>query len=156
MKTIWTPELVERLRVLWDSGLSAGQCAAILGRGVSRNAVMGKVHRAGMTARIRDKTLRGIRPNGPRAPRKKRAHKVNNMIVRAEAPRALYRPKTIPVPPDSVPVGLMALSGLESLPGMCRWPVGGDMESTLFCGAPREKPPYCPWHSIAAFAPRVR
>ena len=152
MKTIWTPELVERLRVLWDSGLSAGQCAAILGRGLSRNAVMGKVNRARMNIRTRTR----LKTEGVRAPRKKRAHKVNNMIVRAEAPIALYKPKTVPVPPDSVPVGIMALSGLESLPGMCRWPVGGDRENTLFCGAPREVAPYCPWHSMAAFAPRVR
>jgi len=40
----WTDERVERLKRLWSEGLSASQIAAQLG-GVSRNAVIGKVHR---------------------------------------------------------------------------------------------------------------
>ncbi|MEP4560994.1 MAG: GcrA family cell cycle regulator, partial [Nitratireductor sp.] len=40
----WTDERVELLKKLWAEGLSASQIAAQLG-GVSRNAVIGKVHR---------------------------------------------------------------------------------------------------------------
>ena len=40
----WTDERVELLRKLWSEGLSASQIAAQLG-GVTRNAVIGKVHR---------------------------------------------------------------------------------------------------------------
>ena len=40
----WTDERVELLKKLWSDGLSASQIAAELG-GITRNAVIGKVHR---------------------------------------------------------------------------------------------------------------
>ena len=46
----WTDERVERLKKLWSEGLSASQIAAQLG-GVSRNAVIGKVHRLSLPGR---------------------------------------------------------------------------------------------------------
>ena len=49
---IWTDERVELLRKLWAEGLSASQIAAQLG-GVSRNAVIGKVHRLKLSGRGR-------------------------------------------------------------------------------------------------------
>ena len=50
---IWTEERVETLRRLWAEGLSASQIAAQLG-GVSRNAVIGKVHRLKLSGRGRN------------------------------------------------------------------------------------------------------
>lgn len=47
----WTDERVERLSTLWLEGRSASQIAADLGGGVSRNAVIGKVHRLGLSGR---------------------------------------------------------------------------------------------------------
>ena len=46
----WTDERVELLRKLWTEGHSASQIAAQLG-GVTRNAVIGKVHRLGLSGR---------------------------------------------------------------------------------------------------------
>ncbi|MCB1485650.1 MAG: GcrA cell cycle regulator, partial [Hyphomicrobiaceae bacterium] len=40
----WTDERVELLKKLWGEGLSASQIAGRLGS-VTRNAVIGKVHR---------------------------------------------------------------------------------------------------------------
>uniref|UniRef100_UPI0028AB0CB5 GcrA family cell cycle regulator n=1 Tax=Shinella sp. TaxID=1870904 RepID=UPI0028AB0CB5 len=48
----WTDERVERLKKLWAEGLSASQIAAQLG-GVSRNAVIGKVHRLNLPGRAK-------------------------------------------------------------------------------------------------------
>lgn len=48
-QVIWTPELVERLRALWLSGLSASQIAEKFGWRFSRSAVIGKIHREGIT-----------------------------------------------------------------------------------------------------------
>ena len=42
----WTEERVEMLKQLWTDGLSASQIARKMG-GVTRNAVIGKVHRLG-------------------------------------------------------------------------------------------------------------
>jgi GcrA cell cycle regulator len=45
----WTEERVELLKKLWADGLSASQIAGRLGE-VTRNAVIGKVHRLGLAA----------------------------------------------------------------------------------------------------------
>ena len=46
----WTDERVSTLKKLWLDGLSASQIAKQLG-GVTRNAVIGKVHRLGLSGR---------------------------------------------------------------------------------------------------------
>ncbi len=46
----WTEERVDRLRQLWGSGKSASEIAEMLG-GVTRNAVIGKAHRLGLSGR---------------------------------------------------------------------------------------------------------
>ena len=46
----WTDERVEKLKELWTEGMSASQIAMVLG-GVTRNAVIGKVHRLGLSNR---------------------------------------------------------------------------------------------------------
>lgn len=49
----WTDERVDTLKRLWGEGHSASQIATHLG-GVSRNAVIGKVHRLGLESRKKD------------------------------------------------------------------------------------------------------
>ncbi len=49
----WTDERIELLRKLWLEGLSASQIARELANGISRNAVIGKVHRLGMSGRVK-------------------------------------------------------------------------------------------------------
>ena len=46
----WSDERVEVLKKLWGEGQSASQIAKELG-GVTRNAVIGKVHRLGLSNR---------------------------------------------------------------------------------------------------------
>ena len=46
----WTDERVEKLKKMWGEGQSASQIAKELG-GVTRNAVIGKVHRLGLSNR---------------------------------------------------------------------------------------------------------
>ena len=47
----WTEERVKKLTLLWKSGNSASKIAIELGEGVSRNAVIGKIHRLGLSER---------------------------------------------------------------------------------------------------------
>ena len=47
----WTDERVELLKKMWSDGQSASQIAKELG-GVTRNAVIGKVHRLGLSNRV--------------------------------------------------------------------------------------------------------
>ena len=74
----WTEERVELLRKLWGDGLSAAQVAAELGPGITRNAVIGKIHRLGLAERA--KTSSVPRPRAPRTPRTQTAE------IRAQGP----------------------------------------------------------------------
>src|SRR5262249_61281613 len=47
----WDDDLVERLKLLWADGVSASAIALEFGRGITRNAIIGKVHRLGFTNR---------------------------------------------------------------------------------------------------------
>lgn len=49
----WTDERVEMLKTMWAEGMSASQIAKELGS-VTRNAVIGKVHRLGLASRNTD------------------------------------------------------------------------------------------------------
>ena len=62
----WDEQRVERLKTLWSEGLSASQIAAALG-GVTRNAVIGKVHRLGLSGRAKAPSSATPRQRKPRA-----------------------------------------------------------------------------------------
>ena len=62
----WTEERVERLSTMWLAGQSASQIAAELGEGVSRNAVIGKVHRLGLSGRTLPAAADAAPPARPR------------------------------------------------------------------------------------------
>ena len=62
----WTDERVELLKKLWSDGLSASQIAAELG-GITRNAVIGKVHRLGLSGRAKSASSASPRPRKARS-----------------------------------------------------------------------------------------
>jgi hypothetical protein len=59
-KAPWTEERVELLKKLWAEGLSASQIAGRLLQGVTRNAVIGKVHRLNLSEQPSPATLRPV------------------------------------------------------------------------------------------------
>src|SRR5438045_4959711 len=63
----WTDERVELLKILWGDGLSASQIAGELG-GITRNAVIGKVHRLGLSGRAKAPSSSVPRQRKPRTP----------------------------------------------------------------------------------------
>ena len=67
----WTDERVELLKKLWAEGLSASQIAGRLG-GVTRNAVIGKVHRLGLSGRATSSRSSSPRPRRTHVPRQHR------------------------------------------------------------------------------------
>src|ERR1041385_458667 len=62
----WTDERVAQLTKLWADGLSASQIAAELG-GITRNAVIGKVHRLGLSGRAKSPSSSSPRPRKARS-----------------------------------------------------------------------------------------
>jgi GcrA cell cycle regulator len=153
----WTDERVDLLRKLWNDGLSASQVAAELGGGITRNAVIGKIHRLGLAERA--KAPAAPRPRAPKPPRsqstaRSHGHSVGNLAL-AFAPRAHVAPAPRldedVVIPMSERVTLMELR--ES---MCRWPMGDPTTPEFrFCGgkAPAGAGPYCAYHARVAYQP---
>ncbi|MGX9393932.1 GcrA family cell cycle regulator (plasmid) [Nitrobacteraceae bacterium UC4446_H13] len=130
----WTDERVERLKSLWTQGLSASQIAAELG-GVTRNAVIGKVHRLGLSGRA----TTAAKPRAPRLQKPSRFRPVGNGLHRGNL--ALTSPdiayvEEVRVTAEIVPLArYLTLAELE--PSSCRWPIGDPSSPDFrFCGAP--------------------
>jgi hypothetical protein len=51
----WTHERIEQLKKLWEAGYTASNIATELG-GITRNAVIGKAHRLGLSGRMKSKS----------------------------------------------------------------------------------------------------
>ena len=140
----WTDARVEVLKTLWLDGFSASQVARALG-GVTRNAVIGKVHRLGLSGRGAPAASQlGVR----RPPRPPPAATPRRRVV-AKTPLPLPPP-----PPAAAPVlvceeGPGAVAGVEALGRcMCKWPLGDPRSDTFtFCGKTTEGGPYCRNHT---------
>ncbi len=90
----WTDERVETLKRMWVEGQSASQIAKELG-GVTRNAVIGKVHRLGLSNRASS----AEEEEAPQAaaPAKAEAARPEPVAPRAEPPRPAPTPQAAPV-----------------------------------------------------------
>jgi GcrA cell cycle regulator len=138
----WNDERVEQLKKMWSEGLSASQIAQKMG-GVTRNAVIGKVHRLGLSGRA-----------APAKPQRGCSFGGGEEVVRMEpAPRAI-----IPEPEFIAPLVLeggdkTTVATLKN--NMCRWPVGDPARDDFhFCGqstSPGKS--YCAYHAHLAFQP---
>ncbi len=159
----WTDERVETLKKLWAEGLSASQIAGRLG-GVTRNAVIGKVHRLGLSGRTttsRSKTPRPRRRAGPRqqtgaggAPAFRTHGNVALKSYIAAEPEAMPEAMPAPIKELVIPVAERA-SILTLTEHMCRWPIGDPGDPDFhFCGRHSDVGvPYCDYHSRVAYQP---
>jgi GcrA cell cycle regulator len=156
----WTDERVEQLRQLWQEGKSASQIAATLSNGITRNAVIGKVHRLGLSGRVKAPSQsvprqRAPRPAGqrPASPRMHapRTHGANAL---AFAPRYDLRPVERPIEDVVVPIS-DPITIMELKESTCRWPLGDPATPEFrYCGGPSPVgTPYCPFHSRVAYQP---
>ena len=176
----WTDERVELLKVMWSEGKSASQIAKELG-GVTRNAVIGKVHRLGLSNRG---------PNGDRldeidAAPAEAAPEEEEAVDAPAAPDPALRPREVgvaPIRPKPIPVSGQPMppqpSGSEISPEAlanlaevakkarrlnlmqltertCKWPIGDPATDDFwFCGLPCVPgKPYCETHVAVAFQP---
>ncbi|MFC0341545.1 GcrA family cell cycle regulator [Paracoccus niistensis] len=87
----WTDERVETLKRMWAEGQSASQIAKELG-GVTRNAVIGKVHRLGLSNRVEGDD----QPAASAAPAAQPAAEPVVATAPAEVPRVAPEPEPEP------------------------------------------------------------
>ena len=157
----WTDERVELLRKLWSEGLSASQIAAQLG-GVSRNAVIGKVHRLKLSGRGR------ATASAPRA-KKASAGPAKTTVRPTRTVTASIGATALQVQFDAEPVARQVLRPVQNVvvpisrrleltqltERTCKWPNGDPLaEDFNFCGNDvGENGPYCGYHSRLAYQP---
>ena len=176
----WTEERVELLKKLWLEGLSASQIAGVLGEGVTRNAVIGKVHRLKLTgrakpassaprARATPRPSGGVRRISPGGGASRPSSGIASMMksrsmpsgggmtqgatalkIEDEFQREVY------VAPQVQELYIpedQRLSLLQLNEHTCKWPIGDPLTPDFyFCGQHSEEgKPYCDFHSRRAY-----
>jgi GcrA cell cycle regulator len=121
----WNPERVEQLRNFVTAGLTCSQIAAEIG--VTRNAVIGKIHRLGLSpgrpAAVPARLCPPRRP--PRLPSQRR-------LLRLQAKTSLTDP---PAAQNQLVNSAQRCSLLQLAAGKCRWPISDPGASDFaFCG----------------------
>ena len=177
----WTEERVEKLKKMWGEGQSASQIAKELG-GVTRNAVIGKVHRLGLSNRSGGTAA--PKPEAKPKPAAKTEAKPKQVKTKTPEPAAPPVPEPRPTPParkQIIPAGqplppqpsaneispealakvseiekkAKKLTLMELTERTCKWPVGDPAtEDFWFCGLPvQQGKPDCEAHVGVAFQP---
>jgi len=152
----WTDERIDRLKARWSQGATARQISRELGHGISRSAVLGKVHRLRIDDATRQVTGREERIDAGRVLHLRET-------VAGSAPSR--RPRVLPAwvlnakryiddrgVDTDIPLS-QRRPLLELNPGTCRWPVGEPGKPDFFfCGAePLPNKPYCAAHCTRAY-----
>ncbi|NOX82561.1 MAG: hypothetical protein GXP06_06175 [Alphaproteobacteria bacterium] len=146
----WTDDRVELLKTLWAEGLSAAQIANKMG-GVTRNAVIGKVHRLGLSGRATPaKPQRGCAPSLERRGTSA-APKVRRPEVKSVIPEPEFIAPLVLDTGDRTTVTTIKNN-------MCKWPLGDPArEDFHFCGqSTLSGKSYCAYHAHLAFQPPQR
>jgi hypothetical protein len=170
--SVWTDERTETLRRLWAKGWPASKIARHFDCGMTRNSVIGKVHRLKLTRRNPD-NWRGPSSTGGSAGKpvkqKVRAQAGSVSIVgRLSKPLAKHKAgrHTGKSQLAERRVEILSITPVDPAaffdvkPSQCRYPVGdwnGPVERKFYCGAPK-KPgsSFCPDHHLVCWVPHRR
>ena len=171
----WTDERVELLKKMWGEGQSASRSAKELGEG-TRNAVIGKVHRLGLSNRATTTTKSDAKakaapkqetkaaPKSPSPPKEPEPKPVvtpaQRQIIPAGQPLP-PQPSANEISPEAlakvseIEKKAKKISLLELTERTCKWPVGDPATDDFwFCGLPTQAgKPYCEAHVGVAFQP---
>lgn len=141
----WTEKMVDDLRRLWAEGLTASEIAKKIG--VSKNSIVGKVHRLCLKARPspikkKDDELEAVEEQILETPEEEIAEEVVELVVVEE------------VKPEHKKCRSKEHVQLVNLDGhTCRWPIGDPRDDDFcFCGK-RVKigQTYCEEHAAIAY-----
>ena len=172
----WTKERMALLKKMWTQGKSAAEIAKKLGQGMTRNAVIGKAHRMGLSSGRPASAPKVAAPApvkkavAPAPVAKPQAKAAPSMPLKGKLPekgktaapvapvkKGAEKFEAAPLPaPGKKPLSKKEAGGislLEVSDRVCRWPVGDPREDDLyFCGRPsRGGMPYCHDHAVQAY-----
>ncbi len=133
----WTDENFEEAKAHYIAGRPASWIAVKIGC-ETRNQVIGKMHRAGISKRLEPRAPKLIEPKRERAVQ----HGVRNIPVpvsREEAPE--------------LGLTILQLRPFHAEITSCRWPLGGMGHEIKFCGRNTKRAPYCKKCRALAYSP---
>ena len=165
----WTDDRIATLKKMWKDGKSAADIAKTLGKGVTRNAVIGKAHRMGLSGRPSPvkkaaapaKTAKKDTATKKTAEKKGAKNAVKTVkLVAKSAEKTGKNPADKPAkdnkkspPVREVETTAPTIAKPEALPPgggvalidlterMCRWPIGDPRDAEFtFCGASPLRP----------------
>lgn len=156
---VWTDEAVEELKRMWDRGMTTGQIAKALG--VTKNSIIGKVHRLCLTAR--PSPIKKAKPASEKntgkavvAEKNKKAKKVTKESKKTtktdnknnEEAVVIETKQSSPVLPEETNIPLIKLDNHT-----CRWPLGDPKDDDFcFCGKKiKTGQTYCDEHAAIAY-----
>lgn len=146
----WTEEMIDNLKKMWTEGLTTNEIAKKLG--VSKNSIVGKVHRLNLKAR----------PSPIK--KKEETTSVNNSSTVDDSGKSSSKIiKKISITPVNISSSneirqdsCLKLTQLDN--HTCRWPIGDPRDDNFcFCGkAVRGGQTYCEEHSAIAFVKPIK
>lgn len=143
----WTDEMVEGLRQMWDEGLTANEIAKRLG--VSKNSIVGKVHRLCLKARPSPIKRKDVVEETV-------VDNVQEVVPETEVVVEKTIEVTVKKNKKSEKNGNIKLVELDS--HTCRWPLGDPRDDDFcFCGKKiRLGQTYCDEHSTLAYVKAIK
>ena len=165
----WNDTRIRQLKKMWADGESAGEIAATLG-GLSRNAIIGKIYRLGLSNRDPVPAVKIDKPKGKKQPKVAST----TALPSGQNKLPLRRPPVVragePLPPQPAANEISEdvlrtaaetlkkakkISLMELTEKTCKWPVGDpSTDDFWFCGLDSETgKPYCKAHNDVAFHP---
>jgi GcrA cell cycle regulator len=138
----WTDDRVDRLKTLWLEGRTAELIARALQNGITRSAVLGKVHRLGLSAGRPGRSPAAAGPPTARARVEPTGH--------GSRARAAVCVAVTPKRGSDLPSGGLTIRTVRR--GQCRWPYG-DPASACFslCGRPVARGAFCAGHAEVGY-----
>lgn len=151
--SVWTDALIEEMVRHWAAGKSGRTISNILAAqeiNVSRNAIVGKLHRLGHR-RAKETECKPM----PRKPTPLRPS-----VAAPRKPKPVPQPRPVKFVPQVVEISPLRLPLLDLEPGQCRYECSGSEEAGgyLFCGLPvKDGSSYCSrHHAVCWVKPHAR
>lgn len=160
----WTEERTNELLRLWSAGHTCSEIAVCFNDGTTRNAVIGKIHRLGLSDQDRARKIR-VRPTKQvLSPEERKRRESERQLNRVRAPRRrgdadrsatqrirkfIDKRERLPngrLPPlvivEATPADFLGIAFMDLEPGQCRYP-RGEGPTVAFCGQPITRLAYC-------------
>lgn len=150
---IWTDEVVEELKKMWDRGMTTGQIAKALN--VTKNSIIGKVHRLCLTAR--PSPIKKM-PAGEKS--KQTTTSSKNSRTSASTSQSTVKTQAVenvvsssPTVAEETNIPLVKLDNHT-----CRWPLGDPRDDDFcFCGKRvKTGQTYCEEHAAVAYVRSIK